>query len=184
MLCNSCYSSCCTCCTPSNCVPIPTTTTTTTTTTLCPDPLPCDEAYVTDCIVYSGCDEDCSTIQTGDTLTEVFAKLFEMYEECNGPITSTTTVAPVIEPICLTYAAVGGCAAACPLDCNTYYTSSVCVGYINTNNALQILGCTLYTNALGTIPAPDGWYSKPGGLCIILGSSYNNGEVTGVTSCP
>lgn len=189
MLCNSCYSSCCTCCTPSNCTPIPTTTTTTTTTTLCPDPLPCDDVYMLDCVVYSGCDSLCPQLKTGDPLTTVFGNLFAMYEQCNGPInpgttTSTTTVSPVLVSICLTYAAIGGCAASCPLDCNTYYTSSACANKINTNSSPGALGCIIYTDALGTIPAPDGWYSRPGGLCYILGSGYNNGHITGITSCP
>ncbi len=91
---------------------------------------------------------------------------------------------PVIVPICLTYAAVGGCAASCGLECSNYYASSQCANYITTNAAPAPLGCVIYTDALGTIPAPDGFYSRPGGLCYILGSSYNNGEITGITSCP
>lgn len=84
---------------------------------------------------------------------------------------------PVIVPICLTYAAVGGCAASCGLECSNYYTSSQCANSVS-------LGCVIYTDALGTIPAPDGFYSRSGGACYILGSSYNNGEITGITSCP
>jgi len=67
------HTTCCTCCQPSDCTPVATTTTTTTTTTLCPDPLPCDTVYLTDCIVYSGCDDDCLQVYTGDTLTQVLA---------------------------------------------------------------------------------------------------------------
>lgn len=97
---------------------------------------------------------------------------------------STTTATPTIVPICLAYAAIGGCAASCALDCFTYYTSSTCAHYINTNAAPQPLGCVIYTDPLGSITAPDGFYTRPGGLCYILGSTYNNGVITGITSCP
>lgn len=188
MLCNSCYNSCCTCCTPSDCRPVPTTTTTTTTTTLCPDPLPCDEVYNMDCVVYSGCDLLCPQLNTGDPLTSVFSNLFAMYEQCNGPLnptTSTTTIftPPTIVEICLAYSPES-CGGACGLDCTTYYTSSTCANLINTNAAPAALGCAIFTDALGTIPAVDGFYSRPGGLCYILGSHYNNGVITGITNCP
>lgn len=97
--------------------------------------------------------------------------------------TSTTPAPIVIVPICLTYASIGGCVATCGLECSTYYMNSICANYINTNAAPQALGCIVYTDPLGTVPAPDGWYSRPGGLCYILGSSFNNGEITGITLC-
>jgi len=102
----------------------------------------------------------------------------------NSIVLNIPGVVQTIVPICLTYAAVGGCAASCILDCSNYYTSSSCANLINTGATPAALGCFIYTDALGTIPAPDGFYSRPGGLCYILGSSYNNGEITGITSCP
>lgn len=166
--------------------PLPTTTSTT---TACPNAIICEEAVLMDCVVYSGCDALCPQIKTGDSLVSVFGQMFDMYENCNGPIipsttTTTTTSGPVVlVDICLTYAATGGCAASCALDCSTYYTSVACANYINTNAAPAPLGCVIYSDALGTSPAPDGWYSRIGGLCYILGSSYNGGMITGITNC-
>jgi hypothetical protein len=180
------------CCCPYECecnrvvAPLPTTTTTT---TLCPNAIICDEAVLMDCVVYSGCDALCPLLETGDSLVTVFAQLFDMYENCNGPLvpsTTTTTTTPgpiVLVPICLTYTPTGGCATSCALECFTHYTSSRCANYINTNAAPAALGCILYTDALGTTLAPDGWYSRPGGLCYILGSNSNSGEITGITNC-
>lgn len=51
-------------------------TTTTTTTTLCPDAIFCDSVYKAECVVYSGCDDVCHEIYTGDPLAEVFLKIF------------------------------------------------------------------------------------------------------------
>ena len=58
-----------------NCV---TTTSTTTTTTLCPDAIPCDEVFMANCVVYTGCDDICHNISTGDSLPEVFLKIFQL----------------------------------------------------------------------------------------------------------
>jgi hypothetical protein len=111
-----------------------------------------------------------------------------MYEQCNGPLiptTSTTTIftPPTLVEICLAYSSES-CGGACGLECSTYYTSSTCANYINTNAAPAALGCAIFNDSLGTIPAVDGFYSRPGGLCYILGSSYNNGVITGITNCP
>lgn len=180
-------SSCC-CQYECSCGKLPTTTSTTTTTTLCPDAIPCDSVIDLNCVVYSGCNDDCPQVHTGDSLTQVFLNLFEMVVDvCGAEITTTTTAEPgpvELVEICLSYVSAGGCSAACASDCVTYYVYSDCYNYIMTNNAFNILGCTVYTDILGVYPAADGWYSRPGGLCYILGSSYNNGEITGVTSCP
>ena len=71
-----------------------TTTSTTTTTTLCPDAIICDSAYDLNCFVYSGCDNQCSQIETGDSLIQVFLNIFETIENC-GQITTTTTTIPL-----------------------------------------------------------------------------------------
>lgn len=169
-----------------------TTSTTTTTTTLCPDAIFCDSVYNLDCVIYSGCDDDCPQITTGDSLIQVFLNMLEMIEyQCggipSGTTTTTTTEGPIPEglvAICLTYASVGGCAASCPLECSNFYASAACVNYLNTNNAFASLGCVLYSDVLGTTPALDGWYSRPTGLCYILGSHSNSGIITGITGCP
>jgi hypothetical protein len=67
-----------------------TTTSTTTTTTLCPDAIFCDSVIDLDCVVYTGCDNDCLQIETGDSLTQVLLNLFEALEFC--PTTTTTTI--------------------------------------------------------------------------------------------
>lgn len=103
-----------------------------------------------------------------------------------GPTTTTTSTTPIPQellPILLTYSDVGGCAASCPLDPITFYAYTTCHTYILTNNAFNILGCTIYQDAAGTIPAFNGWYSTQAGLCLIVGA-YNNGVISGVTSCP
>lgn len=185
------------CCCPNicNCNPCQTTTTTTsttTTTTLCPDAIFCDAIYDLNCFIYSGCNDDCPQISTGDSLVQVFANILEMIEyQCggipSGTTTTTTTEGPIppeLVAICLTYSSVGGCAASCPLECTDFYADATCVNYINTNAAPQPLGCILYSDALGTTPALDGWYSRPGGLCYILGSHSNSGIITGISLCP
>lgn len=167
--------SCC-CSYECQCTKVASTTTSTTTTTLCPDAIPCDSVVLTDCVVYSGCDDDCFQIFTGDTLTQVFANIFEAYEECYGPIETTTTGAPEqLVEVCFSYAEIGGCAAACGQECSTYYMYESCANNIS-------LDCIVYEDSAGTIPAPNGWYSKPGGGCYILG--FGNGEITGLTPCP
>lgn len=103
-----------------------------------------------------------------------------------GPGTTTTSTTPVPQqllPLLLTYADVGGCAASCPLDPITFYAYTTCHNYILTNNAFNILGCVIYQDAAGTQPALNGWYSTQAGLCLIVGA-YNNGVISGVTSCP
>ena len=103
------------------------------------------------------------------------------------PITSTTTssttAAPQqLVPISLTFASVGGCTASCSLDPLIFYVYTNCYNYITTNNAFNILGCVIYQDAAGTQPGLNGWYSTRSGLCLIVGS-FNNGVISGVTSC-
>jgi hypothetical protein len=163
-----------------------TTTSTTTTTTLCPDAIFCDSVIDMDCVVYTGCDDDCLQIETGDSLTQVLVNIFEALNGCGqGSGTTTTTIDPgpqQLVEICLTYAADGGCAASCPLECGTYYVYQNCYTYITTNDAFNALECVIYLDAAGLTTAPNGWYSRPGGLCYILG--FQGGEISGVTNCP
>jgi hypothetical protein len=122
--------------------------------------------------VYSGCDDDCLQVYTGDTLTQVLANIFEAYEECYGPI-ETTTLGPLQE-ICLGYSATSNIANACAADCLSYYVSQSCY-----NNLF--LDCVIYTDQLGTSTAPQGAYASNGGGLYFVNS---NGVITGVTSCP
>lgn len=161
------------------------TTSTTTTTTLCPDAIPCDAAYDLNCVVYTGCNDDCPQITTGDSLVQVFLNLFEMIVvECGEGITTTTTIEPVPEElvaICLGYSPDGGCSGACATICENVYAYTACANYININNAFATLGCILYSDSLGTNPAPSGWYSRPSGLCYVVNT---NGSITGIQNCP
>lgn len=185
-MCSS-HTTCCTCCQPSDCTPVATTSTTTTTTTLCPDPLPCDTVYLTDCIVYSGCDDDCLQVYTGDTLTQVLANIFEAYEECYGPIETTTTSGPPVPTeICLGYSELG-CAQACASECSTYYTSLQCYNAIIAGDGFTVLDCSIYTDIAMTIPAPFGFYSHAGATpsgSTCMNISQIIGEFNSFTPCP
>jgi len=159
-------------------------TTTTTTTTLCLDGEECEDGLDLNCIIYCGPDIPCWGVKQGDSAAEILQIIYQYACPQSFTTTTTTTAEPVIVSICLTYAATGGCAASCGLPCTQYYVDSICANNMFTNSALNTLGCKIYTDGLAAIPAPDGWYSRPSGLCYILKSSYNNGEITGVTSCP
>jgi hypothetical protein len=143
--------------------------------------------YDLNCFVYTGCDNDCLEIETGDSLTQVFLNLFEAATDCGGGSgTTTTTLEPgpqELVEICLTYAAEGGCAASCPLECSTYYVYSNCYTYITSNDIFNAIDCSIYLDIEGLQPAPNGWYSEPGGLCYIIGGIIP-GEITGITDCP
>jgi hypothetical protein len=143
MLCNSCYNSCCTCCTPSDCRPVPTTTTTTTTTTLCPDAIPCTEAYVTDCIVYTACDNACSQIKTGDSLTEVFAALFQMTNQC-GSLTTTT-----LEPTTTTTTLIPTTTTTIPVTTTTLIPTTTTTTLIPTTTTTTLTPTTTTTTISG-----------------------------------
>lgn len=68
------------------------TTTTTHTTTLCPGGELCDEAYLSDCVIYKGPNLDCYGIHTGMTVTEIIQILINQLPGCTT--TTTTTIAP------------------------------------------------------------------------------------------
>jgi hypothetical protein len=124
-------------------------------------------------------------VYTGDTLTQTFANIFEAYQECYGPIETTTTGAPEeLVEICLSYAPTGGCAAACVGDCSTYYVYTSCYNNIVAGSWLGSLDCVIYGDNTGTVGVPAGFYSyEPSSLCLYA-SIYNDGVVTGVSPCP
>jgi hypothetical protein len=160
------------------------TTSTTTTTTTCADGEPCDEALDLNCIIYCGPDIPCWGVKQGDSAADILQVVYSYVCPQSFTTTTTTTQPPVIVPICLKYAPTGGCAAACAaIPCTQYYMLSTCAQAIYDNIPINILGCKIYTDPAGTIPAPDGWYSKQGGSCLIAASSFNSGEITGVTNC-
>lgn len=100
--------------------------------------------------------------------------------------TTTTTTIPVPEellPITVTYSTVSIGDACSGTTTTTLYAYTTCHNYIVTNNAFNILGCTLYQDAAGTQPALTGFYITPTTLLLIVGS-YDNGIITGVTGCP
>lgn len=77
-----------------NCVDQVVGTTTTTTTTTCPDAISYDAVYTTDCVIYTGCDVPCFSIQNGTTLTSTVSSLVIAINNCLFPpptTTSTTT---------------------------------------------------------------------------------------------
>lgn len=159
-------------------------TTTSTTTTLCPDGELCETSLDLNCIIYCGPDIPCWGVKQGDSVVDVLEIVYSYICPESFTTTTTTTAAPVIVSICLKYAQTGGCSAACSqIPCTQYYTLSTCAQAIYNNIPISILDCRLYTDPAATIPAPDGWYSREGGLCYILDSGFNNGEVTGVTNC-
>jgi hypothetical protein len=65
--------------------------TTTTTTTLCPDAIPCEESYQSDCIIYNGPDITCYGIKTGDSVTDILNIIISQLNPCTTTTTSTTT---------------------------------------------------------------------------------------------
>ena len=66
--------------------------TTTHTTTLCPNGEPCEEAYSSDCVTYTGNGSSCYGIITGSNVTQVINILIAQLPQCT---TTTTTLAPI-----------------------------------------------------------------------------------------
>jgi len=77
---------------PCCCPPARVGTTTTTTTTLCPDAIPCEEAYQSDCIIYNGPDLTCYGITSGSTVTQILNIIIAQLDPCTTTTTTTTTV--------------------------------------------------------------------------------------------
>lgn len=82
--CNSCFNYPC-CCSQTI------TTSTTTTTTTCVGGEPCDEAYLSDCVIYSGVDLECYGVTSGMSITEIIEMLIGQLPACT---TTTTTILP------------------------------------------------------------------------------------------
>jgi hypothetical protein len=59
---------------------------------LCPDAIPCEEAYQSDCIIYNGPDLTCYGIQTGYSVTQILNIIIAQLDPCTTTTTSTTTV--------------------------------------------------------------------------------------------
>jgi len=76
---------------PCCCPPVPVGPTTTTTTTVCPDAIPCEEAYQSDCIIYNGPDITCYGIKTGDSVTDIINIIIAQLNPCTTTTTSTTS---------------------------------------------------------------------------------------------
>lgn len=96
--------------------------------------------------------------------------------------TSTSTTSSGLPvPICLSYSAVGGCAAACPRECMTYYTSIACANYIVTSATPAPIGCVIYTDPQGTILAPNGWYVYNNTVCYTIGAG--GGQISAISLC-
>jgi len=73
--------------------------TTTHTTTQCLNGEPCEEAYSSDCVTYTGSGSSCYGVVSGSNVTEVIKILIAQLPQCtttttSAPTTSTTTLAP------------------------------------------------------------------------------------------
>jgi hypothetical protein len=186
-----------------NCNPCRTTTTsTTTTTTLCPDAIPCDAVYDLNCFMYSGCEDDCPQISTGDSLVQVFANMFEMIVvQCGGnPSGTTTTTTIAIPPGAIQYLIVLGYETISPVEdiivSNTL--EDLCIAFSNlinfninldsvifdeTTYYLDEETMLLYNSVTNTF-AEDGYYFSEGSLLVIdgLAESIDPYEVCGITT--
>lgn len=69
----------------------PTTPTTTTTTTLCPGGTICEEAILSDCVIYNGFDLACYGILKGSSLTTIVEKLTTLIPNCPSNFTATVS---------------------------------------------------------------------------------------------
>lgn len=73
--------------------------TTTHTTTQCLNGEPCEEAYSSDCVTFTGSGSTCYGVVSGSNITEVIKILIAQLPQCTttttaAPTTSTTTIAP------------------------------------------------------------------------------------------
>ena len=82
---------------PCCCPPVPVGTTTTTTTTQCPNAIPCDEAYESDCIIYNGPNIPCYGIKTGDSVTDIINIIISQLNPCTTTTTTTSTTTTTTE---------------------------------------------------------------------------------------
>jgi hypothetical protein len=73
------------------CCPETITTSTTTTTTTCEGAEPCDAAYQSDCVIYTGSDLACYGIIAGMSVTEIIEILIAQLPQCTTTTTTTTS---------------------------------------------------------------------------------------------
>lgn len=76
---------------PCCCPPTPAGTTTTSTTTLCPNGEPCEEAYQSDCVIFTGEGNTCYGLQSGMSVTDILQVLINQLPPCGSTTTSTTS---------------------------------------------------------------------------------------------
>jgi hypothetical protein len=80
------------------CCPDVVTTSTTSTTTTCEGAEPCDAAYQSDCVIYTGDELECYGIISGMTVTEIIEILIALLPQCTTTTTSTTTTTTTVGP--------------------------------------------------------------------------------------
>lgn len=81
---------------PCCCPPTPAGTTTTSTTTLCPNGEPCEEAYQSDCVIFTGEGNTCYGLQSGMSVTDILQVLINQLPPCGSTTTSTTSTTTTI----------------------------------------------------------------------------------------
>jgi hypothetical protein len=139
-------------------------TTTTTTTTLCPDAIPCEEAYQSDCIIYNGPDLGCYGITSGSSVTQILNIIIAQLNPCTTTTTTTTTV----------------CVRPTGLTTFTFNTAINGVSF----NANLVDACNAYNQYL----ADPGGNTLTGvaaqGSSLSYGSVIYNGDLTDCTLVP
>ena len=175
---------------PCCCPPAKTGTTTTSTTTLCPDAIPCEEAYQSDCIIYNGPDLTCYGIQTGYSVTQILNIIIAQLDPCTTTTTTTTTIC--LRPVGLTTYTFNTAINGVPFNGTLTEACDAFNQYINdpTSTLTGIVGEaaslgygeTMYFN-IGTdcSKMPNGYYIVQGlpGVLVIT-----NGIVTSLELCP
>lgn len=173
---------------PCCCPPAVVGTTTTTTTTLCPDAIPCEEAYLSDCIIYNGPDLTCYGITSGSSVTEILNIIIAQLDPCTTTTTSTTTAC--VRPTGLTTytlnTAINGVSFSANLEeaCtayNQYATNpggNTLTGISGQGSSLSY-GSVIYNGEDGDCTlVPNGYYiinGQPGVVTMINGvvNAYN-----------
>lgn len=149
---------------PCCCPQAPVGTTTTTTTTLCPDAIPCEEAYKSDCIIYNGPNLACYGIKTGDTVTDILNVIIAQLDPCTTTTTSTTT------------------ACVRPLGLNTYVLNTS-INNVSFNASLEA-ACVAYNQYVAN-PGGSTLSGITGqGSSLSYGSIIYNGVATTCTFVP
>lgn len=176
---------------PCCCPQAPAGTTTTTTTTLCPDAIPCEEAYKSDCIIYNGPDLACYGIKTGDSVTNIINIIIAQLNPCTTTTTSTTTAC--VRPSALnTYVlntSINNVSFNASLDaaCDAYNQyaanpSGTNLSGITGQGSSLSYGSVIY-NGISTdcTLVPNGYYIIAGQAGVV---TMINGVLTTLTTCP